>query len=72
MAYTTISESVEAYDDYLDEFGRAEVAGYNWCASSVLAAMDPCAYKTEWIQWCDAQGIDTDDLEDDYTFDWDR
>lgn len=73
MTYTTISETVDAYNEMLDEiYGPVSLAGIEWDASTVLENMDPCAYKTGWIEYMDSAGIDTDDLEDDYTFDWDR
>lgn len=73
MTYTTISDTIDDYDEYLDETSDVvTVAGYQFFPSSVLEKMDPCAYKTEWLQWCDALGINTDDLEDDYTFEWDK
>lgn len=37
-----------------------------------LDQLDPIAYKCGWIDWCDSEGIDTDELEDDYTFSRDR
>lgn len=33
---------------------------------------DPIAYKCGWLDWIDSEGIDTDELEDDYMFDSDR
>lgn len=69
MSYTTVSETVAAYDELLDDvYPHVEVGGYDWNPSDVLAKMDPIAYKCGWADWCDAEGIDTDELEDDYTF----
>lgn len=70
--YTTISETVEAYNDSLDCEGYVYVAGGSFLPSQILNALDPIAYKCGWDDWCDAEGIDTDELEDDYTFDQDR
>lgn len=69
MSYTAVSETVAAYDEMLDELhDHPEIAGVSFYPSSILNEMDPIAYKCGWIDWCDAEGIDTDDLEDDYTF----
>lgn len=71
--YETISETVEAYDAMLNEVHEwPTVAGINFAPSDILRSVDPIAYKSGWLDWCDAEGIDTDELEDDYTFDRDR
>lgn len=70
--FTTISESVAAYDEMLNEVYGAFQVGYAYDASRVLNAVDPIAYKCGWIDYMDSLGIDTDELEDDYTFDRDR
>lgn len=73
MYYETISETVDAYDLHLNEVHETvELLGVEYYASELLKSADPIAYKCGWIDWCDAEGIDTDDLEDDYTFDRDR
>lgn len=73
MHYEAISETVAAYNDMLDEvYAWSDVAGINFAPSDILRELDPIAYKCGWIDWCDAEGIDTDELEDDYTFDRDR
>lgn len=71
--YETISETVEAYDNMLDEvYENVQLAGLGWSPAFALEKLDPLAYKMGWQDWCDAEGIDTDELEDDYTFSWDR
>lgn len=71
--YETISETVDAYNNMLDEcFGAVNIAGLDYDTSRALNELDPIAYKCGWIDWCDSEGIDTDELEDDYTFDRDR
>lgn len=71
--YETVSETVEAYDVMLNECHEwPNVAGINFAPSDILRSIDPIAYKCGWIDWCDSEGIDTDELEDDYTFDRDR
>ena len=69
MTYETVSETVDAYNSMLDMcYAWPEIVGITWSPSESLAKMDPIAYKCGWIDWCDAEGIDTDALEDDYTF----
>lgn len=71
--FTTISESVVAYDDMLTEvYGPVVIAGMEFDAAYALNELDPIAYKCGWIDYMDALGVDTDELEDDYTFDRDR
>ena len=73
MYYETISETVAAYDDMLDEvYTWSDVAGINFAPSDILRELDPIAYKCGWLDWCDSEGIDTDELGDDYTFNRDR
>lgn len=67
--YETISETVTAYDNLLEEsYGPVKLLGVEYNAAVILNAVDPIAYKCGWLDWCDAEGIDTDELEDDYTF----
>lgn len=71
--YETIRETVDAYNDMLNELHTwPTVAGSDFAPSDILRNLDPIAYKCGWIDWCDAEGVDTDDLEDDYTFDRDQ
>lgn len=70
--FTTISESVNAYDEMLNDVYGSVNVGYEYDASRVLNAVDPIAYKCGWIDYMDSLGVDTDELEDDYTFDRDR
>lgn len=72
MYYETISETVAAYDDMLNEcYPDTKVGDVYYDYSFLLNELDPIAYKCGWLDWCDAEGIDTDELEDDYTFDRD-
>ena len=71
--YNTVSETVEAYDELLNDlFEEVRIGNVMHAYSEMLNLTDPCAYKCGWIDWCDSEGIDTDELEDDFTFDWDR
>lgn len=73
MTYTTISETVDAYNEMLDEcYPDLTVAGIVYETSRALDQLDPIAYKCGWLDWCDSEGINTDELENDYTFSRDR
>lgn len=67
--FTTVSETVEAFNDYLDESGYVFIDGLSFLPSRILKDLAPLAYKCRWLDWCDAEGIDTDELEDNYKFD---
>lgn len=70
MSYTTVSETVAAYDEMLnDSYGAwPNIGSLEFAPSDILRELDPVAYKCGWLDWCDSEGIDTDELEDDYTF----
>lgn len=71
--YESISETVAAYDECIRvTSGDINLLGIDYDPATILSAVDPIAYKCGWIDWCDAEGIDTNELEDDYTFDRDR
>lgn len=71
--YTTISETVDAYNVMLNEcYPDLNIAGLAYDTAYALEQLDPIAYKCGWLDWCDSEGIDTDELEDDYTFRRDR
>lgn len=71
--FTTISETVNAYNDMLNEcYPDLNIAGLTYDTAHALDQLDPIAYKCGWLDWCDSEGIDTDELEDDYTFTRDR
>lgn len=56
-----MSEAIEAYDEYLDELGEFQgIPG-----SRIMRECDPIAYRCGFHDWVDAQGVDTDDLDDD-------
>lgn len=67
--YETISETVDAFDDFLNEIHETvTLLGVDYYASDLLKSTDPIGYRCGWIDWCDSEGIDTDELEDDYEF----
>ena len=61
--YDTMSEAIEAYDEMLDEIYTE--TPFSIPASRILRECDPIAYRCGFHDWADAEGIDTDDLEDD-------
>ena len=71
--FSTISEAVAAYDDMLNEcYPPVKIGGIEYDVARVWDKIDPIAYKCGWIDYMDALGVDTDELEDDYTFSRDR
>lgn len=60
----TTTEAYEAFDDYLDEIiGDVTLGTLTYPASQVLLAVDPIAYRCEFNEWADAEGVDVDTLE---------
>lgn len=62
---TTTEEAYDAYDDYLDTLGDVTIGTLSYPASRVLLAVDPIAYRCEFNEWADAEGIDVDNLDGD-------
>lgn len=66
MSYTTMSELVEAYRDFLDEVEEEVViAGCAFSPSRILEELDPVAFRYGYLDYADAMEIDIDELEDD-------
>ena len=63
--YTTLSAALAAYDKMLDEVYDLESKGFPHPASRVLKEFAPIAYREDFWNWLDSEGIDSDDLEDD-------
>lgn len=61
MNITTMSEAIAAYDEMLDEV-HGEFMGMS--AARILRECEPDAVGDGVADWADAEGIDTDDLED--------
>jgi hypothetical protein len=63
----SLSEAYERYDDMLNESGPIVFGGIEFYPSDILKEMDPIAYNTNFNDYMDACGIDTDELsESDY------
>jgi hypothetical protein len=60
----TMEQAYDYYDSMLDSEGLVTVAGMVFYPSDVLKEMDPIAYRTNFNDYMDAIGIDTDELED--------
>ena len=60
----SLSEAYERYDDMLNESGPIVIGGIEFYPSDILKEMDPIAYNTNFNDYMDACGIDTDDLSD--------
>ena len=59
----TTDEAYTAFDEYLDELGDVTIGTLIYSASRVLLAVDPIAYRCEFNDWADAEGIDVDNLD---------
>lgn len=55
------------YNEYLNETlcegKNVKLGGLEFEPAQVLREVDPIAYQTGFDDWCDSEGIDTDDLE---------
>lgn len=67
----TMEEAYERFDDMLDESGPVVIAGIEFSPSAILKEMDPIAYDTNFNDYMDAIGVDTDDLLEDEDSDYD-
>lgn len=61
----TTEEAYAAYDEYLDTLGDVTIGTLTYSTSQVLLAVDPVAYRCEFNEWADAEGIDVDNLDGD-------
>ena len=58
------------YDDMLNESGPVVIGGIEFYPSDILKEMDPIAYDTNFNDYMDSIGVDTDDfLETDADYD---
>ena len=60
---TNTTDAYEMFDEYLDTLGDVSLGFLTYSASQVLLAVDPIAYRCEFNDWADSEGIDTDTLE---------
>jgi hypothetical protein len=61
----TEKEAYTEYDGYLDETIETAIiiAGIEFDPVRILRELDPIAYDCGFNDWCDSEGIDTDELE---------
>lgn len=60
----TIEQAYDQYDDYLDETNtKVTIAGITFYPSHILKDLDPIAYECGFSDFCNAEGIDPDELE---------
>lgn len=64
MEFETWYDAEQAFDEMLDDCYPVIRLGYLvFSPSKVLFKCDPIAYRTELLDWLDAEGVDTDELE---------
>lgn len=52
-------EALERFDDMLDEiYGVVRFGSLEWATSRVLKEMDPTAYREEFNNWLDSEGLE--------------
>ena len=60
---STERDAIQAYEDMLDEcYGTVEIAGFTFDTARALRELDPIAYRCGFNDWCDAEGINLDEL----------
>lgn len=65
--YSSYEEAQAAYHRMLEVvYGDVDVCGYSYSAADLLKEKDPTAYRCGFLDWCDSEGIDTDELEGTY------
>lgn len=61
----TEREAYEQFDEMLNEVSLPiTIVGQSFEPARVLQEVDPIAYQCAFNDWADAEGIDTDELED--------
>lgn len=64
MEFETWYDAEQAFEEMLDACCETVFVGSkSFSPSEVLFNCDPVAYRTELMDWLDAEGIDTDELE---------
>lgn len=55
-------QAYEQYDQIFNEEGSVVIGNQIFDRSRILRELDPISYKVGFNEWCDSEGIDTDDL----------
>lgn len=64
MEFETWYDAEQAFDEMLDDsYPVIEIGYLTFSPAEVLFNCDPVAYRTGLLDWLDAEGIDTDELE---------
>lgn len=63
----TWQELEEQFDDMINEYHEVQIMGLEYTASDVLRKVDPTAYRCGLLDYADACGVDTDELEGEMT-----
>lgn len=66
--FTTLSEAVSAYENSLDKYDGVLIHGQYFSVPAILKNCDPIAFKAYFMDWADSEGIEIDELYDDYNF----
>lgn len=61
MTYQNVREALGAYDEMLNECAEP-VFGID--PARILRECDPVAYRCGFVDWLDAEGVDSDGLDD--------
>ena len=66
MRYIDETTAYEMFDNFLDDIHpTVNILGMEYCPSTVLKECDPIAYRCAFNDWCDSEGITTDESEAD-------
>ena len=62
----TMSQLADAFEEQVNELhDDIVICGMTFLAGRVLREVDPIAFRCGYLEYADAEGIDTDDLTDD-------
>ncbi len=61
MKYLSEEAAYKEYDEYLDEGGTVMAGGLPFSPSRILKELDEVAYDEGFANWCDAEGVSTED-----------
>lgn len=65
----TYAEAITAFNNLLDDsYEEVQIGSGTFFPSSILLHLDPIAYRCDFLDWLDSEGIDSDDLEGEYPY----
>lgn len=62
--YANYDEAIDAYDEMLDVTMDIGDAGAYATAAEIVRNCDPIAYRVEFFDWLDSEGVDSDELDE--------